>query len=70
MKTWEAKSKHCPVMSRPVTYNNGGHLYSSMHWQVCLGDHCPMWVGDHNEGRCGMVRISDAEAMKSFMGGN
>lgn len=39
------------------------------HFVNCRGDHCAAWVGDGNHGRCGLIRITDAEAMKMNLTG-
>src|SRR5574343_142041 len=39
------------------------------HLVYCRADQCMAWIGDNNHGRCGLTRITDAEAMKYFLGG-
>lgn len=84
MKTWEAQGKVCPFISgigssssaTPPQYTTTPAIgyppptaFASAVFVNCRGDHCAAWVGDSNDGRCGLIHVTDAEAMKMNLTG-
>lgn len=67
MDTFRAKQMMCPVMSRPVMVPDDRTGRVLHHHVMCNGDNCPMWVGDYTKGRCGLIRVTDAEAMATML---
>lgn len=66
----EARSMDCPIMSKPVMIPNDRTGSAVATHITCNANRCPLWVViDAQQGRCGLISLTDAEAMAMRLGG-
>ena len=70
MDRYAAAQMTCPIMSRPIMTPDDRTGRVLHHHVMCNADRCPMWIGDHQRGRCGLTNVNDAEAMAIRLGGS